>query len=236
MREERVTGTAFQHVVFLQAREPSRTLHVYLDGDGTPWLRGEPAPDPTPRNPLVLDLMAVDPAPSIYLGRPCYHGLAGSSPCSSALWTTGRYSPAVVSSMETALRDVMRKGGFQRLAWFGYSGGGTLAVLLAPRFAETTDVVTIAANLDIDMWTDLHRHERLDGSVNPASLPPLPKTIRQRHYVGARDRLVPPQVTARGPIPRDTIVVVRGYDHVCCWGAIWRDVLAEVEGAPTSSR
>ena len=236
MREEIVTGTVFQHVVFLQMREASRTLHVYLDGDGTPWRRGEPAPDPTPRNPLVLDLMALDRAPSVYLGRPCYHGLAASPPCTSALWTGRRYSAAVVSSMETVLRDVARAGGFERLVWFGYSGGGVLALLLAPRFPETTDVRTIAANLDIDMWTDLHGHERLDGSLNPAGLPPLPAAIRQRHYVGARDRLVPPQVTARAPIPRDSIVVVPDYDHVCCWRALWREVLSGVTGAPASAR
>jgi len=236
MREQVVTGTAFQHVVFRRAGEPSTALHVYLDGDGTPWRRGEPSPDPTPANALVLDLMALDPTPSLYVGRPCYLGLAGSPPCSSALWTSRRYSAEVVASMEAVVRGALREGGFERLAWLGHSGGGTLAVLLAPRFPETTDVVTIAANLDIDAWTDLHGHARLDGSRNPARLPPLPPAIRQRHYVGARDRLVPPQVTARGPIPRDSIVVIQGYDHVCCWKSMWRDVLAGLEGPRSPTR
>jgi len=236
MREEVVAGTAFRHVVFVRGRARSTTLHVYLDGDGSPWRGGRPSPDPTPRNPLVLDLMALDPEPSVYLGRPCYHGLAGSPLCSSALWTAGRYSEEVVSSMEAALRDVMRRGGHERLVWFGYSGGGVLAVLLAPRFAGTTDLVTIAANLDIDRWTQLHRHERLDGSLNPAARPPLPAAIRQRHYVGARDRLVPPEVTARGPVPRESIVVVPGYDHACCWRSIWPDVLSEVGREPLPVR
>ena len=220
----------FQHIVFRRAGAPAKTLHVYLDGDGTPWRRREPAPDPTPTNPLVLDLMALDPAPSLYVGRPCSLGLATSPPCSSALWTSRRYAPEVVASMETVVREAVRAGGFERLAWFGHSGGGTLAVLLAPRFPESTDVVTVAANLDIDAWTALHGHERLDGSLNPARFPPLPAAIRQRHYVGARDRLVPPEVTARGPIPRDSVVVVAGYDHVCCWTSMWRDVLAALAG------
>jgi len=237
MREETITGTAFPHVVFLHVREPSTTLHVYLDGDGTPWQRGGPSPDPTPSNPLVLDLMALDRASSVYIGRPCYHGLAGASGCSSAVWTAERYSATVVSSMEAALRDVMRRSGAERLAWVGYSGGGTLAVLLAPRFRETTDLVTIAANLDIDAWTELHRHDRLVGSLNPARLGSLPTAIRQRHYVGSHDRLVPPGITARGPIPRDALVVVEGYDHVCCWKAIWPTLLSDLDGrsgAPAS--
>ena len=236
MREEIVTGTAFPHVVFLHLREPSTTLHVYLDGDGTPWRRDGPSPDPTPENPLVLDLMALDRASSVSSGGRAITP-AGASGCSSALWTAERYSAAVVSSMEAALRGVMRRSGAERLAWVGYSGGGTLAVLLAPRFRETTDLVTIAANLDIDAWTDLHRHDRLVGSLNPARLVNLPATIRQRHYVGSRDRLVPPGITARGPIPRDALVVVEGYDHVCCWKAIWERLVSDLDGpsgAPAS--
>src|SRR6266545_4164343 len=75
----RVEGEGFAHVVYRPAGlrpDGGRVLHIYLDGDGTPWERGRPAPDPTPRAPLVLRLMALDPAPRVYLGRPCYHGLA----------------------------------------------------------------------------------------------------------------------------------------------------------------
>jgi len=231
MRAQIVPGTAFQHVVFEQARRPSRTLHVYLDGDGTPWLAGRPATDPTPRNPLLLRLMTLDPNPSVYLGRPCYHGLSETPSCSSALWTRERYSEAVVSSMAAALRRVLEAGGFNRLAWFGYSGGGAIAVLLAPRFAETTDLITIAANLDIDAWTDLHDYPRLAGSLNPAQQPPLPARIRQRHYVGGQDRVVPEHVVARGPIDPNTLVVIPSYDHTCCWETTWPAVLAEVDQA-----
>lgn len=229
LHAEVVVGTEFQHVLFQQAGGSSRTLHVYIDGDGTPWLAGWPAEDPTPRNPLLLRLMALDPAPSFYLGRPCYHGLAKTPPCSSALWTRERYSRAVVSSMAAAVRHIVRKGQFDRVAWLGYSGGGVLAVLLAPQIRETTDVLTVAANLDIDAWADLHGYSRLVGSLNPATQPPLPPTIRQRHYVGGRDRVVPKEVTLRGPVEPDTVTVIPAYDHVCCWAEIWPAVLAEVD-------
>jgi hypothetical protein len=231
MRAAVVSGTTFQHVVFEQARRPSRALHVYIDGDGTPWAGWRPAMDPTPRNPLLLRLMALDPHPSVYLGRPCYHGLSQSPPCSSVLWTSERYSEAVVSSMAAALRGVLRAGGFERLAWFGYSGGGAIAVLLAPRFAETTDLVTFAANLDIDAWADRHGYSRLVGSLNPARQAPLPARIRQRHYAGGKDRVVPKDIVVRGPIDRDTVVVIPSYDHTCCWETLWPAVLAEVDQA-----
>jgi pimeloyl-ACP methyl ester carboxylesterase len=228
MRGEVVDGAPFGHAVFTRAGRPSRALHVYLDGDGTPWRAWRPASDPTPRNPLVLRLMALDPEPSIYLGRPCYHGLSDSAPCTSALWTRERYSEAVVSSMAVALRRMLAARECDRLVWFGYSGGGTLAMLLAPRFSETTDLVTLAANLDVDAWADLHGYTRLLGSLNPARRPPLPAWIRQRHYVGGEDRVVPQELAARGPIAPGTLTVIPSYDHICCWEKIWPDVLARV--------
>jgi hypothetical protein len=224
---EIVPGTVFQHVVFKQSRQSSPVLHVYIDGDGTPWLAGRPTPDPTPRNMLLLRLMVLDPSPSIYLGRPCYHGLSETSPCSSTIWTRERYSETVVSSMAAVVRRILKTENFKHLTWFGHSGGGTLAVLLAPRFPETTDVVTIAANLDTDAWADLHGYSRLSGSLNPARQPPLPRWIHQRHYVGGKDRQVPKEVVARGLIDQETLLVIPSYDHACCWETIWPALLAD---------
>jgi pimeloyl-ACP methyl ester carboxylesterase len=236
MGREIVAGTAFQHVLFTRAGHPAGTLHVYLDGDGTPWRPWGPATDPTPRNPLVLRLMALDPAPTLYLGRPCYLGLAETPPCSSVLWTGERYSEAVVSSMEAALRRFLEGTEFDRLVWVGYSGGGTLAALLAPRFDHTTDLITVAANLDIDAWTDLHGYSRLTGSLNPARQPPLPAWIRQRHYVGGNDRVVPEKIIAGGSIDPGAVIVIPAYDHTCCWEEIWPALLSDVERPSTSGR
>jgi len=234
MREEIVEGTVFRHVVFASAAPASRTLHVYLDGDGTPWSVWAPSPDPTPRNPLVLRLMALDPTPSVYLGRPCYHGLAEEPPCTKTLWTSARYSEAVVSSMAEALRRKVAEFGVERLVWFGHSGGGALAMLLAPRFQATTDVVTVAANLDTDAWAELHGYARLDGSLNPARQPPLPARIRQRHYVGGEDSNVPREVVARGTIDPRWVIVIPDYTHTCCWEALWPSVVADVDRAGPS--
>ena len=206
-------------------------LHVYLDGDGTPWAGATPAADPTPRHPLVLELMRLDEDASLYLGRPCYHGLAGDPGCTPALWTSDRYSDAVVSSMAAALRTHLASRGVDRLAFIGYSGGGTLAMLLAPRFGETAAVVTVAANLDTEAWTAHHRYVRLTGSLNPAAQPSLLPHVYQRHYVGARDRVVPPQTLSGRAVDRAALVVVPEFDHVCCWPRLWPSVLADLARA-----
>jgi pimeloyl-ACP methyl ester carboxylesterase len=224
LRAQQVQGAGFRHLVLFPERAPGKTLHVYLDGDGVPWLGGYPAADPTPRDPLVLDLLALDPAPAVYLGRPCYHGLTGGS-CSPTLWTSARYSEAVVSSMAMAVRRVLEASAAERIVWLGYSGGGALAVLLAARLPETAGVVTVAANLDVDAWADRQGWSRLTGSLNPARQPPLLDRVYQRHYAGGRDRTVPVRAI-RGAVD---LVVVPEYDHRCCWTAMWPAVLADLE-------
>jgi len=231
----RVEGEGFMHVVYrAEAPRPDggRVLHIYLDGDGTPSERGRPAADPTPREPLVLRLMALDLAPSVYLGRPCYHGLSAAPACAPALWTDARYSEAVVASMAAAAQRLLSATGLSEIVWLGYSGGGTLAMLLAARVPETVGVVTVAANLDVDGWADLHRHSRLGDSLSPARRPLLPPRIYQRHFAGGRDRVVTPEIVAGGGIRPDTLSVIPDYDHVCCWVKLWPRVLDEVDRAP----
>ena len=232
-----VLGTTFTHAIFAKPELGNsagigQVLHVYLGGDGSPMLGDFPNPDPTPRQPLALRLMALDPQPSIYLGRPCYHGKMAPPGCTPALWTTGRYSEAVVASLVAAARRLARSYRFQGLALFGHSGGGTLAMLMAGRMAETRSVVTLAAVLDTEAWAKDQRLP-LDGSLNPVPERGLVrKTIVQRHYAGGRDVVVPRSLAARAAqLLEVPLILVDRFDHVCCWEASWPDILASLEDA-----
>jgi len=231
-----LAGQPYAHVVYAPAsRGPVPLLHVYLDGDGTPWRRGRPEPDPTPREPLVLELMARDPGAARYLGRPCYHGLGARPPCVPRDWNEGRYAPAVVASLAAAVRALAAEAGASRVALLGHSGGGTLAMLVAPRVPEVVAVVTVAANLDVEAWAVAQAIPPLSGSLDPARLGPLPTGIVQRHYAGGRDRVVPPALLARAPIAPGSLRVVAEFDHACCWRERWAEILAELRtalGAP----
>ncbi len=196
LRAAIVEGAGFEHVVFWpRAPVSATTLHVYLDGDGSPWIEGTPASDPTPRRTLVLDLMRLDPRPSVYVGRPCYHGTAERPPCHAALWTRDRYSERVVAS-----------------------------------FSASAAIVTVAANLDIDAWADLHGYQRLEGSLNPARRQGPPPSVPQRHYAGGADAVVPPAIVARGPIAPGSLRIIPRFDHRCCWVMLWPEILAELTG------
>ncbi|QSA96412.1 alpha/beta fold hydrolase [Methylococcus sp. EFPC2] len=205
---------------------PGGALHVYLEGDGTPWItRTHVAGDPTPRNPLMLRLMAHDETPSLYLGRPCYNGHAQDAGCHPLLWTHRRYSPEIVHAMATALDGFLRSHPHRNLAFFGHSGGGALAMLLAGRFPSTRSVVTLAANLDIAAWADHHGYSRLGGSLDPLDVPA--SGYEEWHYLGARDDQVPsdllrPRLERR---PHAHLSVVENADHVCCWDAVWLEIL-----------
>ena len=206
----------------------SRVLHVYLEGDGSPWRhRTIIMPDPTPRNPLMLRLMSYDTAASIYVGRPCYNGFSNDSGCGNQLWTSARYSPTVVNSMASVIRSRARLLEASELWLMGHSGGGALAMLLAHELPDVTRVVTIAGNLDTDAWTQFHQYSPLYTSLNPARQPLLRPEISQWHFIGGVDKVIPPQlikpVILRQPSARG--FEFAGFGHGCCWERIWPDVL-----------
>ncbi len=228
---EILQGKGYRHIGYVSRRGDADVLHVYLGGDGTPWLRRHRvSTDPTPRRAVMLELMDMDRARSIYLGRPCYHGLANDAGCTPWLWTHGRYSAAVVDSMEAALRSHLGSAPTPRLRFFGYSGGGTLAVLLAARFPEADTVVTVAGNLDLDAWAQHHGYSALADSLDPASRPPLARSVRQLHLVGGRDTRVPAALIERylKRQPRGEVILFPDFDHSCCWREIWPSVLARM--------
>lgn len=224
LSSEVVRGLPFQHQVFRKQGLPSKRLHIYLDGDGSPWLQGQfIADDPTPRQPLALQLMAAAPYSAIYLGRPCYFGFADTPPCAPRYWTSARYGEDVVNSLVSAITQIRRDQ--QPLLLIGYSGGGTLGTLVAGRLAGDIQLVTVAGNLDIAAWTTLHGYLPLSDSLNPIA-ESAANTVRQQHLSGLRDRNTPPALaSAYVEQHGGTLREFPDFDHVCCWRENWPDIL-----------
>lgn len=204
-------------------------IHLYLDGDGTPWLgHGRIAADPTSRDRLILDLIKTDPTPSVLIGRPCYY--QASPDCDPALWTARRYSIEVIEQIARAVDQILTRYPGSDITLIGYSGGGTLAMLVAPRIQRVDTVVTIAANLDTRAWAAYHAYSPLTGSLNPADQPPLGAAIKQYHFVGEKDENVP-TVLMRHVVekqPNAELTIVGGFDHACCWPAYWAAKIIEI--------
>lgn len=224
-------GDGFEHRSYIaDLGRTDRPLHVYIEHDGTPWASIDRiAEDPTPRQAYALELMAMDAGPRLLLGRPCYFQARRDPPCSPRVWTHERYSPQVVASMATALRSFLSVHPFRQVLLVGYSGGGTLAWLIAAQTPQATRLVTVAANLDIDRWARIHGYSPLAGSLNPAAAPALAPTVAERHYVGGRDANVPASVVRSFALrhPRASVIEIAEFDHVCCWIERWPQLLAE---------
>ena len=229
---QEVSSDIFKHRVyfnqFVVDRGRSTALHVYLDGDGTPWLRNKwVAEDPTARNPLILRLMHLDKMPSILLGRPCYYGLNQSLNCDGKYWTSHRYSSEVVNSMIYVLRAWLEKNNYKELTFIGFSGGGSLAVLMANDIDITTKVVTVAANLDVAAWSEFHGYRALTNSLNPTKEVVLRAGIQQFHFAGKDDKVVPAFIIKKYAQSQNSAryFEVSGKSHVCCWEMEWPKIL-----------
>lgn len=224
-------GGPFALQAFAAVRD-SRELLIFIDGDGSPWVdEGRRiASDPSPRQPLALELAARTPGSVLYLGRPCYWRIQ-EEPCASRYWTSQRYSRLVVASLVAAATAFSKEHGFARQVLIGYSGGGALAVLMAPDMPAVVGVVTIAGNLDPDRWARVHGYLPLSGSLNPALEPALPPSILEWHLVGGRDANVPYSAAGRflDRVPPDRVWRYPSFDHHCCWVREWPAILGRIQ-------
>lgn len=226
-----VVGKDFVHVIYSRdINDSTGPLHVYIEGDGSAWRdRTTVSRDPTPNNPLMLELMALDHAPSLYLGRPCYFGTARQTGCEPVYWTTRRFSESVVASMAAALDEATAVARERQFVLVGHSGGGTLAMLLAQRLARVKAVVTLAGNLDVEAWTAHHGYSPLTGSLNPVEFGPLQPQVLQIHYAGGQDQLIPARlIRDAAQTTGGRYVLYEQFDHACCWSEVWPSVLEQL--------
>lgn len=229
-------GKPYLHRIFLnsaaqQVVSQIDELHVYLDGDGTPFLTSnQPADDPTSRQPLILDLLAQDKKPALLLGRPCYYALQNSIGCHALLWSSARYSQTIIDSLVFTLQQWLKIKSATRLVFIGYSGGGTLATFLAGYFPQTTVVVTIAGNLDIHAWSEYHHYSPLLTSRNPIEFAQIPLHVKQFHLAGEQDENVLPEFIKAfsHKYPNSTYLTFNKFAHECCWRDMWEHFLTNV--------
>ncbi|HEX5392828.1 MAG TPA: alpha/beta hydrolase [Rhodocyclaceae bacterium] len=219
----------------LAAWLPRRIVHdevltIYIEGDGLAWLSSDmPSADPTPVTPVGLQLALAQPTGNVaYLARPCQY--VTSDRCERRYWTNERFAPEIVAAENQAVDTLKRRFGAAKLTLVGYSGGAAVAALLAERRRDVVRLITVAGNLDHRAWTTHHRVTPLTGSLNPVDGKVGLATIPQWHFVGERDKIVPPFLAQEFSVgmPSAHVTVVEGYDHKCCWSENWKNLWKDI--------
>jgi hypothetical protein len=231
-----VDAEGFALRAYLRAGAPGQPLTVYIEGDGYAWkTRHQPSDDPTPTDPLALRLAAKDPSSNVaYLARPCQYVIQDAKqPCSSDYWTGKRYAEEVIVATEAALTQLRAQVQAGDLHLVGYSGGAAVAALAAARRHDVLSLRTVAGNLDHVALTTWHGVSGLQGSLNAIDETARLSSLPQRHFVGAQDRIVPPDIAQRFVARLETrrcaaVDVVESASHDAGWTEAWPQLLTRV--------
>ena len=233
-KHKTIDAAAFVLTSYVKIKEPGSPLHVYIEGDGYAWVtRNRVSADPTPRDPLALQLAVKDTAPNVaYLARPCQYTPREKSPkCQTDYWTSKRFSEEVVSSMNQAVTQLLAEANTSELHLVGYSGGGAVAALITAWRQDVKSLRTVGGNLDPNALNEYHKVSPLDvNSLNPINVSEKIRLVPQNHFWGAEDNVVPKQILENysGKAVPDGCVrlfEVRGADHAKGWSEIWPKLL-----------
>jgi hypothetical protein len=186
--------STFRLAGFYRFSKHTAPLTVYIEGDGLAWLtRYRPSADPTPKNPIALQLAALDKSANVvYLARPCqYVNLSKEKLCGVPFWTQKRFSKEVIVAVNEAISKLASKARADSIHLVGYSGGGAVAALAAARRKDIASLRTVAGYMD---HISLNREtgvSPLKGSLDPIRAAPYLKSIPQIHYTGNQDERIP---------------------------------------------
>lgn len=208
----------------------SSVLRVYIEGDGLAWrTKHQLSTHPTPVDPMALRLMLADPkTDKLYIARPCQFVQTGN--CDSFFWSTGRFAPEVINAVSTVLDSLKAEGGYRQIELVGYSGGATVALVLAAQRSDVFSVRTVSGNLDPEAFCRLHHVSALSGSLNPVDFSEQLKSIPQVHFIGADDSIIPPAIFASyiqhfPDCRRIVSTTVANTDHHRGWVERWPELL-----------
>lgn len=202
-------------------------LRIYVEGDGSPWIRGNHVSvDPTPTNPVLLRLMHRANHAAVYLGRPCYFGSASDSSCDARWWTFDRYSRPVIESMCDAANTLIDERNAETVQLIGYSGGGALVIGMTTCTNRLVAITTIAGNLTPAAWTQYHGYTQLRDLDLIDFATQEPTSVKEMHWQCESDRVIPVSITANYFVARPN--ANRRIMTECSHSSGWERVLAQL--------
>lgn len=184
-----------------------KKLIVYIEGDGRSWIKKQIlSKNPTPPYALGLRLAIQDPRSAnpdmtvVYLARPCQFTQHPPTPasCPAKYWSSDRFSELVIQNMNQAidrLKENAQLDKKHKIELIGYSGGAAIAILVAARRHDVDIIRTVAGDLNHEMMSEYHHTTPLPNCLNPINFTHKLQNIKQIHYIGAKDKIVPKYIT-----------------------------------------
>ncbi len=230
----------------------NKQLFIYIEGDGQAWIsRYRLSNNPTPKDPLTLKLAAIDPNPNVlYIARPCqFTDLKLDLNCHNKYWSESRYSIEVVDAINEVINNfklsIIKKIKNQKIKppqlaihLIGYSGGATIAGLVASIRDDITSIRTIAGNLDHDAVSDFHKTTKLKDSLNLINYIHKIKHIPQMHYIGEYDQIIPLNIIKNfvnqvnnandSNLNCAKYTIIKSIDHYRGWKNFWQHAVKEI--------
>jgi len=213
----------------------AESLRLYIEGDGRAWIsRHQLSTDPTPRQPLGLQLALQDSSASVaYLARPCqYTPHTLDAACQSAVWSHLRFSETVIAAMNEAVTQLKKTAKAKKIQLVGFSGGAAIAVLIAARRDDIENLRTVAGDLNHETLSQYHATTPLTGSLNPSNVLQQIAKIPQCHFSGEKDKTVPPFIATEfvDKINQQgfgcaTQVIMKNNTHHQAWERQWKNLL-----------
>ncbi len=196
-QQKHYPGELFTIVSLQKNLSPGTTASIYIEGDGRAWInRRRISANPTPAKPIGLKLASVDNSNNIiYLARPCqYVELESEQHCQPEYWTSKRAGKEVVNALNDVISTIKDEYRLKHIRLIGYSGGATLAAIIAATRDDIIDFRSVAGNLDIAAFADYHSVTPLNGSINPVSLADKLVNVPQQHFYSRDDAVIVPQI------------------------------------------
>lgn len=224
-RFQTVTAPPYVIASWYRIEAPGEPVRIYIEGDGNSFdSKKNPTDNPTPQTNFLRDIAAADPNPNVvYLGRPCQY--MKTSLCTVEDWTIGRFSPQIIESMTQSVHTFMKKAQTKQVVLIGYSGGAQVAGLIAVKHPEEIKkIITIAGVLDQKEWAKYHKDTPLSRSLNLKDYQETFDKIPQVHYVGEKDKVVPPALTKAFVTDSNTLILVPKADHQEGFESIYKEI------------
>jgi len=188
----RYPTATFTLTAYERLKTSDNICHVYIEGDGNSWkTKHRLSNNPTPKQPLALQLALHDHHPQvIYIARPCqFTPLALDPSCNPKYWSSHRYAKEVIQAFQATLNQMKKQD--QKFLLIGFSGGASIAALIASDRNDVVGLITVAGDLNHVALNQHHHTSPLTGSLNPMDIAPKLQHLPQQHWAGGKDTVVP---------------------------------------------